>query len=77
MRYRFSLYALLISASVTDVVVVTGTEDQLFVETTTEDVVPLPEIVAGAITTHEKSGSRTNTRGTPPKGFDPVRVLYL
>ena len=63
------------SASVTDVVGI-GTGDQVFVVGTGSDA-PLVETVAGSVTTHEKNGSRTNTRGTPPKGFDPVRVLYL
>lgn len=63
------------SASVTDVVG-TGTGDQVFVVGAGTDA-PLAETVAGGVTAHEKNGSRINTRGTPPKGFDPVRVLYL
>ena len=85
-RYRFSLYAFVISAIATllavvvvvVVVVVVGVVgDATPGSTVGVDVVDVLEgevAVVGALIGPVYTGSTTNVRSTPPYGLDPVRV---
>lgn len=76
-RYRRSLYALLISASVEFESVEGSKEEEPEEEVTIGDGVPIDTTAVGGTVAELKSGSRTNIRETPPNGFAQDFVIYF
>lgn len=81
MRYRRSLYALFISASI-GVLSVEGIKEVEGVDVPEEEVaigdgVPIDTTAVGGTVAELKSGSRTNIREAPPNGFAQDFVIYF